>query len=135
MDKQTLVIDGAQFSSLEEFAQYFSNLVFEGHQWGGNLDAFNDMLRGGFGSPEGGFILRWENSALSRQSLGYLATTKWIEEHLQTCHPGNIPFLEQRLSEAKQGRGETLFDTIIEIIQVHGPSGEEAEDEVELQLV
>ena len=135
MAKQTFIIDGAQFSSLEEFAQYFSNLVFEGHQWGGNLDAFNDMLYGGFGSPESGFVLRWNNSALSRQSLGYPATIKWLEEHLQTCHPGNIPHLEQRLAEAKQGRGETLFDTIVEIIQVHGFGGDEAEDDIELLLL
>lgn len=130
MNKQIFIIDGAQFSSLEEFAQYFSNMVFKGHQWGGNLDAFNDMLRGGFGSPEGGFILRWENSAISRQSLGYPETIKWITEHLNTCHPTNIPHLQQRLAEAKQGNGETLFDTIVEIIQAQGPD----EDGVELQL-
>ena len=135
MEKQTFIIDGAQFSSLEEFAQYFSNLVFRGHKWGGNLDAFNDMLRGGFGSPEGGFIIRWQNSVLSRQSLGYAETIKWIEEHLQTCDPGNVPHLQQRLVEAKQGRGETLFDTIVEIIQVHGFGGDEAEDGVELLLL
>lgn len=135
MNKQTFVIDGEQFSSLHEFAQYFSNLVLKEYEWRGNLDAFNDILRGGFGTPEGGFILRWEKSALSRQSLGYPETIKWLEEHIQTCHPANVPHLQQRLAEAKQGRGETLFDTIFEIIQIHGFGGDEAEDGVELLLL
>ena len=134
MEKQTFVIDGTQFSSLLEFAQYFSNLVLKDYDWRGNLDAFNDILRGGFGTPEGGFILRWENSALSRQRLGYAETIKWTEEHIQSCHPSNVSHLNQRLAELKQWRGETLFDTIVEIIQVHGPGGEEAEDGVELHL-
>ena len=38
--------------------------------WGRNLDAFNDVLRGGFGTPEGGFTLRWKNHATSRRRLG-----------------------------------------------------------------
>jgi hypothetical protein len=41
--------------------------------WGRNLDAFNDILRGGFGTPEGGFILRSVNAARSRDLLGRVA--------------------------------------------------------------
>ena len=134
MEKQTFIIDGAQFSSLQEFAHYFSNLVLKDYEWSGNLDAFNDILRGGFGTPEGGFILRWENSALSRQRLGHAETIKWIEEHLSTCHPSNVPHLNKRLAEPKEGQGETIFDTIVEIIQAHGIGGDEAEDDVELQF-
>lgn len=82
MGKAVIVLDGAKFSSLKEFAIFFSNQALKGYPWDGNLDAFNDILNGGFGTPEGGFILRWENSALSRERLG-----------------------------------ETLFDTIVEIIE------------------
>jgi RNAse (barnase) inhibitor barstar len=128
MDKQTFIIDGAKFSSLQEFSQCLSDLCFEGYNWGGNLDVLNDILYGGYGTPESGFILRWENSALSRQRLGYTETIKWLEEHIKTCHPANVPLLSQRLDEAKQGRGETLFDTIVEIIQ-------EGRNGVELRLV
>ena len=35
--------------------------------WGHNLDAFNDILRGGLWyTQRGGFILKWKNSELSR---------------------------------------------------------------------
>jgi hypothetical protein len=51
-------IDGTQFSSLEEFAEYFSELVLVDHHWHGKLEAFNDILRGGFGTCE-----RWSGTA------------------------------------------------------------------------
>ena len=40
--------------------------LLRGEEFNANLDAFNDMLRGGFGTPPGGFVLRWVNSARSR---------------------------------------------------------------------
>ena len=70
MGKRVYVIDGAKFSSFEEFVDYFSEVVLTDWQWNGNLDAFNDILWGGFGTPEAGFVLRWENSEVSRQKLG-----------------------------------------------------------------
>jgi RNAse (barnase) inhibitor barstar len=68
-DLPVLVIDGARFSSFEGFAREFSRLLRD-HTWRGNLDAFNDILRGGFGTPDGGWVLRWVNSDLSRTALG-----------------------------------------------------------------
>lgn len=41
---------------------------------GPKLDAFNDILRGGFGTPEGGFVLRWARSEISRKNLSYPET-------------------------------------------------------------
>ncbi len=133
--KQVYVIDGTQFSSLEEFARYFSKVALSDYQWNGNLDAFNDILRGGFGTPEEGFILRWENSALSRKRLGYPQTVALLKKIIRNCHPSSIPKVKSELREAKRKRGQTLFDLVVEIIQVHGPDGDESEDGVELQLL
>src|SRR5215472_10763916 len=80
-----LVIDGARFSDFEGFTREFSRLL-DNHTWHGNLDAFNDLLRGGFGTPDGGWVLRWLNSELSRYALGYEATTQRLERLLLTCH-------------------------------------------------
>ena len=135
MNKPTLIIDGSKFSSLQEFAQHFGEVALKGYQWRGNLDAFNDILRGGFGTPEGGFILRWENSAFSRESLGYVETAKWLEERIANCHPSNVPHFKKRLAEALQGQGKTLFEELVEIIRIHGDGGDEAEDGVELFLI
>jgi RNAse (barnase) inhibitor barstar len=66
-----LVVDGANFSDLDGFAREFSRLLRD-YTWRGNLDAFHDILRGGFGTPEDGWLLRWLNSDLSRAALGTL---------------------------------------------------------------
>lgn len=133
-DLPVLVIDGARFSDLDGFAREFSRLLCH-YTWRGNLDAFNDLLRGGFGTPEGGWVLRWRNSELSRAALGYEATTRRLEQLLLTCHPSNRSAAAARISSARRREGPTLFDEIVEIIREHGPGGSESEDGVLLQLV
>lgn len=65
------VIDGSRITSLETFYDEISRAVIPGFPWGRNLDAFNDILRGGFGTPEDGFKLRWTAVAFSKRALGY----------------------------------------------------------------
>lgn len=133
-DLPVLIIDGATFSDFEGFQQALSALLTD-YEWHGNLDAFNDILRGGFGTPESGWILRWLNSDLSREALGYDATVKHLEQLLNTCHPSNISLMRQRIETARRTEGPTLFATIIEIIRIHGPGGDEEEDGVLLELL
>jgi len=59
--KTRIEIDGANFASLEEFYAEVSRKLIPEADWGRNLDAFNDVLRGGFGTPEDGFVLVWKN--------------------------------------------------------------------------
>src|ERR1700693_6003605 len=82
-------IDGLEFATLEQFYEVVSRVLIPGAEWGHNLDAFNDILRGGFGTPEGGFILRWKNSAVSRERLGYDETVRQLSRRLTRCHPTN----------------------------------------------
>jgi hypothetical protein len=105
------------------------------YAWHGNFDAFNDILRGGFGTPETGWILRWLNSDLSRRALGYEATLERLEALVKTCHPSNIDHRRQRIDMARRREGPTLFDEIVELIRVHGPGGEEEEHGVVLELL
>jgi hypothetical protein len=94
-ERPVLVIDGAAFIDFEGFAREFSRLLCN-YTWRGNLDAFNDILGGGFGTPEHGWVLRWQNSELSRTALGHEATTRRLESWcapairptVQTCRPG-----------------------------------------------
>jgi hypothetical protein len=87
--------------------------------WRGNLDAFNDMLAGGFGTPDDGFILIWRNSAISKEKLGYAETVEWYEIMIQHCHPSNVKAITQRLEHARDNVGYTLFDKLVEIINDH----------------
>lgn len=132
--KRFYEINGDNFDTLEEFFDEISKVLIPGAKWGRNLDAFNDILRGGFGTPEEGFVLKWVNSARSKQVLGYPETIRQLEKRLERCHPSNIPNVHCDLDAAKKHRGPTVFDWLIEIIRLHGPGGEESEDNVELLL-
>jgi hypothetical protein len=137
MERAVLEIDGAAFDDFEGFCSEVTTKLFPAYDggWHGNLDAFNDLLRGGFGTPDGGFVIRWVRAKRSRTSLGYGATARRLEQLLTTCHPSNIAHLRERLRLAQRGEGPTLFDEIVEVIRMHGPGGEEAEDGVDLVLV
>jgi hypothetical protein len=92
------------------------------------------VLRGGFGTPENGWVLRWLNSESSRFALGYEATARWLEQLLLTCHPSHRSAIEARIGSARRGHGPTLFDEIVNIIRDHGPGGDESEDGILLEL-
>ena len=134
MVKQRIEIDGTRFRSLEEFYDEVSERLIPRAVWGQNLDAFNDILRGGFGTPEDGFVLVWRNHALSQDRLGYAETVRQLRRGLKSCHSSNIPSVRERLAAAEKGQGPTVFDRLIQIIRDHGPGGEQASDNVELVL-
>jgi len=69
-EMQSYMVDGNEFSTLEEFSEHFSQRVLDGsYRWRGSLDAFNDILRGGFGTPEGGSA--WSGSILNCRAIGW----------------------------------------------------------------
>src|ERR1041384_5371258 len=103
---QVFTIDGAKFHTLEEFYDEISSILIPGSEWGRNLDAFNDILRGGFGTPKGGFTISWRNAALSQRRLGYDETIRQLEKRLQRCHPTNREAVQQLLAKAKEHQGE-----------------------------
>jgi RNAse (barnase) inhibitor barstar len=129
-----LELDGARFATLEEFYEEVGRVLVPGVEWGKNLDAFNDILRGGFGAPTGGFMLRWKNHRLSRVRLGYAETVRQLESRLLQGHPSNHADVSAKLAEATAQRGTTVFDWLCEIIRDHGRGGRQAGDGVELVL-
>jgi hypothetical protein len=134
MPKPIYEIDGARFSTLQGFFDEISRVLIPGANWGRNLDGFNDILHGGFGTPEIGFVLQWRNSALSRERLGYPETVKQLELRLQKCHPTNVENVQKSLADARTNEGATVFDWILEIVARHGKGGAEEQDGVELVL-
>jgi RNAse (barnase) inhibitor barstar len=128
------IIDGSEFSTLEEFAEHFNSHVLMGsYRWRGNLDAFNDILHGGFGTPEEGFRLIWEHSDLSRERLGHLETSRQLEFRQRHCHPSNRGAVAEQLQDAKDSKGPTVFEWIVEIIHDLGPGGQQSEDGIVLE--
>lgn len=119
MAKRKYYIDGNNFSTMEQFYDEISRVLIPEADWGRNLDAFNDILWGGFGTPEEGFILVWKNSDLSRERLGYPETVRQLQKRLQKCHPHNRALVQEKINLAKINRGPTTFDWLIDIINEH----------------
>jgi len=90
-----IVIDGSAFNNMDSFYTEIEKKFTSGLTWevGRNLNAFNDILWGGFGVHEYGeeICIEWIDSEKSRVDLGY----KESEEEY------------------------TFFDNIIEIIISH----------------
>lgn len=132
--KSRYTIDGNAFNSLDGFWDHVHDVLIPGYDAGKGLDAFNDILRGGFGTPDDGFIIVWTNAARSRHVLGYPETIAYLEKKLTTCHPSNRADVQDDLNRARNSQGPTLFDIITSIIADHGSHGSESEDGIELVL-
>src|ERR1700681_3714514 len=112
-------IDGSRFPTLEEFFEEVSWVLVPGEPWGHDLDAFNDILRGGFGTPPDGLTIDWKNHALSIQRLAYNETVRQLEIRLGICHPASRNKLLGDLERVRAHRGPTVFDWLVAIIRIH----------------
>jgi RNAse (barnase) inhibitor barstar len=123
MQPKVLVIDGSHFSTLNGFYDEVEMLLAKGLDWqaGHNLDAFNDLLYGGFGvmEPFEKFTLIWKGSTKSRNDLGKEETIRYYERKLASNQRIKFEMFAEKLEKMKRGEGETLFDVLVEIIQTH----------------
>ena len=71
---KTFILDGNNFSNMEGFYLEIDKLLTKNLQWktGHNLNAFNDLLRGGFNVHEYNepITIRWINYGKSKKELG-----------------------------------------------------------------
>ena len=123
MDKKTIIINGDNFSDLESFYDEIDQIFTKDLDWqtGHNLDAFNDLLRGGFGvyEYEEPINLIWRNISKSKTDLGKDLTKKWYEQKIVANKGENQKFFKDKLTELNENNGQTLFDIINEIISEH----------------
>jgi len=122
MNVKEFILSGDNFSNLNEFYTEVQRVLTDDFQgFGRDLDAFDDILYGGFNRFHGNekITLIWKNADKSKQDLGYAETVRYLEETLDECHPSNKKDIERRLELAKQGKGPTMFDALIKIIKRH----------------
>jgi Barstar (barnase inhibitor) len=110
-------IDGRNFNTLGGFYHEVGRVLLSEPRWTGNLDAFDDILSWPCFEAGGPYLLVWQYSALSKQHLGHEQMTQKLETMLQNCHAANTPEPTERLEQAKQGQGPTLFDWLVEIME------------------
>ncbi|GGG64699.1 ribonuclease inhibitor [Epilithonimonas arachidiradicis] len=108
------VINGSHFSNLEGFYGEISQLFMKDEDWKvGTLDGFDDVLYGFRGE------IIWKNSQKSREDLGFDSTKEFYENKIQIGKPFNVELIQQKLDELIDGKGQTLFEILIEIIRSH----------------
>lgn len=122
MNKKTIIINADNFSDLETFYDEIDRVLTKDLDWqtGHNLDAFNDLLRGGFGvyEYEEPINLFWKKISKSKNDLGLQATKKYYEKRINRGEQ-NANHWRKLSKELTDKNGQTLFDVIIEIICGH----------------
>lgn len=110
-----IVIDGARFNDLEGFwdevARAWGTMP---PGFGRNVDAFEELVNGA-SEPT---VVRWLEAGRSREKLGHEATVRWLEQRLPKVHASNRAEFSKRLEHARAGRGETVFDMLVDVLQV-----------------
>lgn len=117
-----IVINGGHFSNLSEFYEEVSHVLMKDVGWKvGTLDGFDDILYGGFGVFETHEEIEflWKESQQSKEDLGFNATRKFYERKINQRELFNVELIQQKLDELMEGKGPTLFDILIEIIESH----------------
>lgn len=108
---------------MESFYNEIDRVLTKNLDWktGHNLQAFNDLLRGGFGVYKEGKPIKliWKNISKSKVDLGFEETKKWCEQNIVLNRFGNKRFFEDTLKELTENNGQTLFDIFLEIISEH----------------
>lgn len=118
------VLEGTEVRTLKDFWRVVGESIGCGGYFGRNLDAFAGCLRGGFGTPEDGDLaIEWRDHEISQQNLGHPETARQLERRFTRCHPNHKTRVAAELAEARVGRGPTVFDWLVEIIEEELPGG------------
>nr|WP_228370508.1 ribonuclease inhibitor [Chryseobacterium gleum] len=120
--RKMIVIHGGHFSSLDSFYEEASSVLMKDVDWKvGTLDGFDDILYGGFGVFENKEEIEiiWKESKKSKKDLGFAATHEFYENKIRQGQPFNIKLIQQKLDDLLEGKGQTLFEILMEIIESH----------------
>ena len=113
-NKKMTVINGSHFSDLDGFYDEVSELFMKDEDWKvGTLDGFDDILYG----VDSDII--WKDSEKSKEDLGFDLTKEFYENKIRIGKPFNVELIQQKLDDLVAGKGQTLFEILIEIIESH----------------
>jgi len=114
LNNKMTVINGSHFSDLEGFYNEVSEIFMKDEDWKvGTLDGFDDILYGVETD------ITWRSSEKSRQDLGFDLTKEFYENKIRQGKPFNIELIQQKLDDLINGKGQTLFEILVEIIESH----------------
>ena len=117
------IINGDVILDIASFYEEINRIFMIGVDWqlGQSLDAFNDLLYGGFGAIQAGQTneIIWMDSKKSMSALGYQTTLHYYQEKLRPGSPFNKTLFMEKIEELKAGKGKTYYEIIKEIIADH----------------
>ena len=113
-NKKMTVINGGHFSDLEGFYNEVSELFMNDEDWKvGTLDGFDDILYGVESD------ITWKDSQKSKKDLGFELTKEFYENKIRQGRPFNVKLIQQKLGDLMDGKGQTLFEILVEILKSH----------------
>ncbi|GAB2521999.1 barstar family protein [Spirosoma aerophilum] len=116
-------IDGTAINDIASFYDEINRAFMVGESWriGPSLDAFNDLLYGGYGALQGAesVELVWHHMDHSRNALGKQTTRDYYLDKLRPGSPYNKKLFKEKLETLDNGAGETYFDTVMAILTEH----------------
>ena len=116
-------IEGNSINDIASFYEEINRVLMAGESWqiGPSLDAFDDLLYGGYGTLQGAesIELIWHHIDHSSKALGYQATRAYYLDKLRPGSPFNKKLFAEKLGALEAGRGETYFESILAILADH----------------
>ena len=121
---RTITIEGAAMTDIAAFYREINRVMMDGEsrQIGDSLDALSDLLYGGFGAISGQEKVRlvWRDIGVAQAALGIEATLAYYRAKLTRPGVYNIDTAQRAIDALEQGKGQTYFDIVLEIIGEHG---------------
>jgi RNAse (barnase) inhibitor barstar len=116
-------LEGTNIHDISSFYKEINRVFMQNEDWdlGESLDAFNDLLYGGFGILKGlpNIKLVWNDSKKCSHALGYDTTKAYYLRKLEPGSTFDRAYHEQKLAELETGNGRTYFEIILDIISEH----------------
>lgn len=118
-----IIIDGHQIHDIKSFYEEINLKFMQGEDWqlGESLDAFNDLLYGGFGAVKGDepINLIWKNFENNKKILGSDFTLEFYRQKLKHPDIYDVEAINKSINELESGDGQSYFDIVLEIIADH----------------
>ena len=123
LQSKQIIIEGTKITDKASLYEEFNQKLMPNEDWkmGESLDAFNDVLYGGFGEIVGNEAVQiiWKNFDENKNLFGYEFTLNFYQEKLKFPEKFNVAFFEKSINDLKKGIGKTYFEIILEIIADH----------------
>jgi RNAse (barnase) inhibitor barstar len=118
---ELITIDGRDFATLEEFYGVIARAIISpNHSGSGNLDWLNDILSWPCGAWMAPYTLVWRNAEESGRRLGHGETVRQLEQRKVPRFPFGDSKAVSDINAARHGKGPTVFDWLIEVIERNG---------------